>query len=408
MEKGETMDVIYIFVVLLLVVIVVLVALLLRRPQPVPILAAGPPALDPSALMEVVRNTIDVQVRQSTQAMFADANAQGEQLHNARSAVMNAEAKNLLDPVSVQMGELRATVTALQTAYEKSRGEAQGINTSLTLRLQELSVITTDLHSVLKSPTARGAWGEQQLRNIVELAGMLPFCDFDEQVTVTNDDVRQRPDLVVRLANAGVIAVDSKVPLAAYLRAQAAKGNEDLYHAELQKHAAAVREHVKVLQAKKYWVQFERAPEFVVMFIPGESMLSDALRSDPTLLSDAMASRVLVGSPVNLLALLLVVSKGWQMFQINEHAGQIAKLGKELHERAGIVMDHVDKIGGSLEGAIKAYNNAVGSIEQRFGPTLRKFAELGVEAPDLTEPRIIEMVPRVLAFSGKPANLAEE
>ena len=262
MEKGETMDVIYIFVVLLLVVVVVLVGLLLRRPQPVPILAAGPPALDPSALMEVVRNTIDVQVRQSTQAMFADANAQGEQLHNARSAVMNAEAKNLLDPVSVQMGELRATVTALQTAYEKSRGEAQGINTSLTLRLQELSVITTDLHSVLKSPTARGAWGEQQLRNIVELAGMLPFCDFDEQVTVTNDDVRQRPDLVVRLANAGVIAVDSKVPLAAYLRAQAAKGNEDLYHAELQKHAAAVREHVKVLQAKKYWVQFERAPEF--------------------------------------------------------------------------------------------------------------------------------------------------
>lgn len=402
------MDPVYIFVVLLVVAVVALVAMLLRRPQLVPVSVAGPAGLDQAALMEAVRNTVDVQVRESTQVLLANASAQGELLHKARADALNADAKNIFDPVSSQMRELRATVTALQTAYEQSRGEAQGINVNLTQRLQELSGITTELHGVLRSNTARGAWGEQQLRNIVELAGMLPYCDFDDQVTVTNDDVRQRPDLMVRLSNSGVIAVDSKVPLAAYLRAQAAKDNDEVYRAELQKHANAVREHVKVLQHKKYWVQFERAPEFVVMFIPGESMLSDALRSDPDLLADAMASRVLVGSPVNLLALLLVVSKGWQMFQVNEHAGQIAKLGKEFHERAGIVLEHVAKIGGGLEGAITAYNKAVGSIETRFVPTLRKFGELGVDAPELTEPRLIEMVPRVLTPSDRSANRAEE
>ena len=191
------------------------------------------------------------------------------------------------------------------------------------------------------------------------------------------------------------------------MRAQAAKDNDALYRVELKNHADAVREHVKVLQHKKYWGQFERAPEFVVMFIPGESMLSDALRADPALLADAMEKKVLVGSPVNLLALLLVVSKGWQMFQVSEHAGQIAKLGKELHERAGTVLEHVAKVGTSLETTIGAYNRAVGSIETRFLSTLRKFDELGVDAPELTEPRTIEMVPRVLALPDRPANRAE-
>ena len=400
------MDPTYILIMLLGIVALGLMALLLRRPAAGAV--AAPPALEQAALMEAVRNTVDVQVRESTQALLANASAQGELLHNARSAAMNADAKNLLDPVSAQMGELRATVAALQNTYEQSRGEAQGINTSLNQRLQELAGITTELHGVLKSSTARGAWGEQQLRNIVELAGMLPYCDFEEQAHVENEELRQRPDLVVRLANSGSIAVDSKVPLAAYLRAQAAKDNDAVYRLELKKHADAVREHVKVLQHKKYWGQFERAPEFVVMFIPGESMLSDALRADPSLLADAMEKKVLVGSPVNLLALLLVVSKGWQMFQVSEHAGQIAKLGKELHERAGTVLEHVAKVGSSLESTISAYNRAVGSIETRFLSTLRKFDELGVDAPELTEPRTIETVPRVLAFSGKPANPAED
>ena len=202
------MDPTDILIVLLGIVALGLMALLLRRPAPV----GAPPALDQAALMEAVRNTVDVQVRDSTQALLANASAQGELLHNARSAAMNADAKNLLDPVSAQMGELRATVAALQNTYEQSRGEAQGINTNLNQRLQELTGITTELHGVLKSSTARGAWGEQQLRNIVELAGMLPYCDFEEQVHVVNEELRQRPDLVVRLANAGSIAVDSNCP----------------------------------------------------------------------------------------------------------------------------------------------------------------------------------------------------
>ena len=400
------MDPSYILIVLLAIVALGLMALLLRRPAPGAVEA--PPAIEQAALMEAVRNTVDVQVRESTQALLANASAQGELLHNARSAAMNADAKNLLDPVSAQMGELRATVAELKKTYEQSRGEAQGFNTSLNQRLTELSGITTALHGVLNSSTARGAWGEQQLRNIVELAGMLPYCDFKDQATFENEELRQRPDLVVRLANAGSIVVDSKVPLAAYLRAQAAKDNDAVYRVELENHADAVREHVKVLQNRRYWAQFERAPEFVVMFIPGESMLSDALRADPSLLADAMKLKVLVGSPVNLLALLLVVSKGWQMFKVSEHAGQIAKLGKELHERAGTVLEHVAKVGTSLESTIGAYNKAVGSIETRFLSTLRKFDELGVDTPELTEPRTIETVPRVLAPSDRPASRAAQ
>ena len=347
---------------------------------------------DQVALVEAVRTAVDSQVRQVTQEALNNANAQVDRLYTARSQTITSDAKSLLDPVAAQLNELRGAVTSLQTSYDTNIGLSGAIST----QIDQLNTTTAALHGALKSSSARGAWGEQQLRNVIELAGMESYCDFDEQTTLANNDRLQRPDAVIRLPNDSRVVIDAKTPLDAYLRAQEAPDTvtQDRF---LQEHAKAVREHAKVLADKKYWTQFDRAPEYVIMFIPGESFLSDALRADPTLLEVAMRSRVLIASPVNLLALLLAVAKGWQAFQIAEHAEKIALLGKELYERIDTVLEHVDKTGRGLETAIKAYNSMVGSLESRVLPTLRKFKETGIAIGDVEDVKAIDSAPRQLS-----------
>ncbi len=385
----------------LLIVCVIAVGVILSRRQqfgqtngqPAQVGVAQPgPVFDQVALVEAVRTAVDSQVRQVTQEALNNANAQVDRLYTARSQTMTSDAKTLLDPVAAQLIELRGAVTSLQTSYDKNIGLSGAIST----QIEQLNTTTSALHGALKSSSARGAWGEQQLRNVIELAGMESYCDFDEQTTLANNDRLQRPDAVIRLPNDSRVVIDAKTPLDAYLRAQEAP---DLATQErfLQEHAKAVREHAKVLADKKYWTQFDRAPEYVIMFIPGESFLSDALRADPTLLEVAMRSRVLIASPVNLLALLLAVAKGWQAFQIAEHAEKIALLGKELYERIDTVLEHVDKTGRGLETAIKAYNSMVGSLESRVLPTLRKFKETGIAVGEVEDVKAIDSAPRQLS-----------
>ena len=382
-----------ILVGLLIVCVIAVGVLIFRRQGQVPLaMAPGVPVVDQVALVDAVRTAVDAQIRQVTQEALNNVNNQVDRLYQARSQTLTSDTKSLLDPVATQLQELRGAVTSLQSSYDENKGLSNIISTQIS----QLTDTTAALHGALKSSSARGAWGEQQLRNVIELAGMEPYCDFDEQTTLSNNDRLQRPDAVVRLPNDSRVVIDAKTPLDAYLRAQEAPDTETQQRF-LQDHARAVRDHARVLADKKYWTQFDRAPEYVIMFIPGESFLSDALRADPALLEVAMRSRVLIASPVNLLELLLAVAKGWQAFQIAEHAEKIAQLGKELYERVDTVLEHIDKTGRGLETAVRAYNSMVGSMESRVLPTLRKFKETGIAVGEVEDPKAIDTAPRQLS-----------
>ena len=377
---------------LLVIVVLVLAVMVMRQANKSTLLPINPQNFDQAALVDAVRTAVDAQVGKATQQALENVNSQIDRTYQARTQTLTTETKSLLDPVATQMNELRNAVTALQSNYTNTVGVTQ----TISKQIDSLNQTTSALQSALKSSSARGAWGEQQLRNVIELAGMLPYCDFLEQITVTSNDKTQRPDAVIKLPNDGCVVIDSKTPLDAYLRAQETS-DATLHQQLLNEHAKALAGHAKVLADKKYFQQFDRTPEYTIMFIPGESFLADALRADASLLEVAMRSRVLIASPVNLLALLLAVAKGWQAFQIAENAEKIAAIGRELYERVDTVLESVEKTGRGLETAIGAYNKMVGSIEGRMLSTLRKFKDVGVTSSELTEISNIESAPRRLS-----------
>ena len=377
---------------LLVVVVLVLAVMVTRQANKSTLPPTSPQNFDQAALVDAVRTAVDAQVGKATQQALENVNSQIDRTYQARTQTLTSETKSLLDPVATQINELRNAVTALQSNYTNTVGVTQ----TISKQIESLNQTTSALQSALKSSSARGAWGEQQLRNVIELAGMLPYCDFLEQTTVTGNDKIQRPDAVIKLPNNGCVVIDSKTPLDAYLKAQETS-DATLRQQLLNEHAKALAGHAKVLSDKKYFQQFDRTPEYTIMFIPGESFLADALRADGSLLEVAMRSRVLIASPVNLLALLLAVAKGWQAFQIAENAEKIAAIGRELYERVDTVLESVEKTGRGLETAISAYNKMVGSIEGRMLSTLRKFKDVGVTSAELTEISNIESAPRRLA-----------
>ncbi len=377
---------------LLVIVVLVLAMMVMRQANKSTLPPINPQNFDQAALVDAVRTAVDAQVGKATQQALENVNTQIDRTYQARTQTLTSETKSLLDPVATQMNELRNAVTALQSNYTNTVGVTQ----TISKQIDSLNQTTSALQSALKSSSARGAWGEQQLRNVIELAGMLPYCDFLEQTTVTSNDKTQRPDAVIKLPNDGCVVIDSKTPLDAYLRAQETS-DATLHQQLLNEHAKALAGHAKVLADKKYFQQFDRTPEYTIMFIPGESFLADALRADGSLLEVAMRSRVLIASPVNLLALLLAVAKGWQAFQIAENAEKIAAIGRELYERVDTVLESVEKTGRGLETAISAYNRMVGSIEGRMLSTLRKFKDVGVTSSELTEISNIESAPRRLS-----------
>ncbi|HBQ51621.1 MAG TPA: hypothetical protein DD711_01795 [Acidimicrobium sp.] len=376
----------------LLVVVIVSLGVLLFRQNNGGNISVKPQNFDQTALIDAVKTAVDAQVGKATQQALENVNSQIDRTYQARTQTLATETKSLLDPVATQMHELRNAVSSLQSNYTNT----VGVTETISKQIDTLNQTTSALQSALKSTSARGAWGEQQLRNVIELAGMLPYCDFFEQTTVTGNDRTQRPDAVIKLPNDGCVVIDSKTPLDSYLKAQETS-DATLRQQLLNEHAKALAGHAKVLADKKYWEQFDRSPEYVIMFIPGESFLADALRADGGLLEVAMRNRVLIASPVNLLALLLAVAKGWQAFQIAEHAESIAALGRELYERIDVVLENVEKTGRGLETAIGAYNRMVGSIESRMLATLRKFKDAGVTSSDLTEISNIDSAPRQLS-----------
>ncbi len=369
------MQAVLIGVVVILIAVILVATVLIRQSfsarGTIPVAGSAP--IDQAGLVASVRSAVEAEMRKTAQETLQASTQQSAEFFAAQQRNIENQTRALLSPFEEQIKGLSGSVTALQTTYSQE----QGTVAQLAAQITSLQSTTTTLTNSLKSPTARGSWGENQLRNVIQLAGMESYCDYTEQFTGGEAEADQRPDVVVRLPNGALIAVDSKAPLSAYLRMQDAS-EVATKEIELKAHAKLMRDHMKKLADKKYWNQFPEAPDFVVMFIPGEGFVSDAMRSDPTLLDDAMKSRVLVASPVNLLALLFAVAKGWQAHSIAEHAKEVASLGTELYERVGVVLDHVSRMGTSLGTSTRAYNDMIGSLESRMLPTLRKFRDLKV------------------------------
>jgi DNA recombination protein RmuC len=286
---------------------------------------------------------------------------------------------------------------------------------SLAETQMQLRSETGKLVRALRAPTVRGRWGEMQLKRVVEIAGMLAYCDFVEQSSVTTEDNgRLRPDLIVNLPGAKKVVVDAKAPLEAYLNALEAP-DDSLRTVHMQSHSKQIREHIARLSSKGYWEQFTPTPEFVVMFLPGEMFFSAALEQDPGLIEEGVNQGVVVASPTTLIALLRAVAYGWRQEQVAENAQNISELGKTLYERLCTFARHMERVGTGLEGAVENYNKAVSSLQSRVLVTGRKLVDLGVgsseempEVPPLeTVPAQLE-APVALVEEKKPPSLFEE
>jgi len=282
---------------------------------------------------------------------------------------------DLVTPVRESLSKVDAQIQQMEIARGEAYGDLKAQVQSLISTQKELQSETGNLVRALRTPNVRGRWGEIQLRRVVEIAGMLPYCDFAEQETITGESGRLRPDLVVKLPGGKHVVVDAKTPLQAFLDAFETN-DEETRRTCLANHARQVRDHINTLSGKKYWEQFESTPEFVVMFLPGETFFSAALEQDTGLIEHGVLNRVIPASPTTLIALLKAINYGWNQEKLARNAQEISALGKELFKRISDIGDHFNKVGLNLGRAVEAYNSAVGSMESRVMVSARRFADL--------------------------------
>jgi DNA recombination protein RmuC len=314
--------------------------------------------------------------------------------------------EQLLKPIGEQLGKYEVGIQRLEVERQKAYATLTEQMKTLSTSHDQLQKETRNLVTALRSPQTRGRWGELQLRRVVEMAGMLEHCDFDEQVTSDADTGRMRPDMVVHLPGGKNVAVDAKVPMQAFLDANEVD-DETQRRAHLASHGRQMKAHVDALSKKEYWKRVDPSPEFVVAFIPGDPLLTAALEHEPGLMEHAVANHVLLATPTSLIALLRAVAYGWQQDQLAQNAREVQLLGAQLYERLASLGDHFAGVGKGLDSAVTAYNKAVGSLESRVLVTARRFADMGVVGvgeKELAQPGTVDTSARALrsAELGRP------
>lgn len=352
--------------------------------------------LDESARsIERQRGVIETMRTEMADTFRAQASAALESSNRSFLELATENLGRILEQTKGKLGEhqagLEGTIRPLQETlkrYEEQLREMERVRAEqagdLSRQIQALGAMnealqreTAGLSTALRKPQVSGSWGQMLLRRAAELAGMAPWCDFDEQVTVDTEAGKLRPDMIVRLPNGRVIVVDAKAPVDAFLNALQASGEEDRKKA-FAGYVAAVRAHMNGLGSKAYWDQFEESPELVVMYLPGETFFSAAIENDPGLIEDGSLRKVILATPTTLIALLKAVAYGWQQEQVATGAREINRLGREIYERFSVVADHIGRAGTNLSKAVEAHNDAVRSIETRLMPSFRRFRDLGV------------------------------
>jgi len=302
---------------------------------------------------------------------------------------------DMLTPVHQALEKVDVKLLDLEkervSAYQVLRNQVAEMVTSQ----KELRLETSNLVKALRTPNVRGQWGEMQLKRVVEMAGMVAYCDFTEQVSVDGENGRLRPDMVVNLPGGKKIVVDAKAPLSAYLESLEAP-DDQIRSNKLAEHARQVRGHIRTLSQRAYWDQFESTPEFVILFLPGETFFSAALEKDPALIEVGVREKVILATPTTLIALLRSVAYGWRQESIAENAKAISDLGRELYKRLGDMGSHITRMGRHLGQAVDSYNQTVGTLERRVLASARKFKVLDASTDDMEEIAAIDHTPRAL------------
>src|SRR4051812_8547600 len=350
-----------------------------------------------------------VELETTMKALAADAlrNNNESFLELARTQLEQKEkaVEHLVKPIGDSLEKIRGEVKTLELARQRDVGALTQHLRDVAATSERVRTEAANLTTALRKSEVRGAWGEMQLRNVVEVAGMLDYCDFDVQVTTSVDGRTLRPDLVVRLPGDRRVVVDAKAPLTPLLDSIAAEDDASR-DAKMRDFARLVREHVAALGAKAYWEQFDRTPDFVIMFLPGESFYRTAIELDPSLLENR---RVMLASPVSLISLLRAIEVGWREEKVAESARAVSELGRELYERLAVMADHFGTLGKRLDGAVAAYNQSVGSFERRVLPQARRFADHGVAIRrELPSPPAIERAAQPPQTAELPARAASD
>ena len=310
---------------------------------------------------------------------LADARRAEEERAVGEMARRTEEIKGVVDPVREKLGRMESEIARLERERRQAQGELGQMIRQLGEGVGGLRAETGNLVSALKRPSTRGSWGEIQLRNVVEMAGMVAHCDFLEQSTMQSEEGALRPDMLVRLPGGKLVVVDSKVPLDAYLQALETSEDEQR-ELHIARHARQTREHIAKLASKGYQRQLECTPEFVVMFVPSDGIYQAALAKDPALIEYGVQQQVLMATPTTLIGLLWAVHYGWRQELIAESAREIAQSARELHGRLGRFVGPLSKMGRQLGSAVSAYNEAVGSFEHRVLPSVRRIEQAGASS----------------------------
>ncbi len=305
--------------------------------------------------------------------------------------------EHLVHPLKEALDKSEQQIRLLEQERKQAYGSLSQYLESMTQTQQQLQAETRNLVQSLRRPEVRGRWGELTLRRLVELAGMSPHCDFTEQVLVRTDAGALRPDMLIHLPDEREIVVDVKTPLDAYLSAIEAE-DDGARDAALVRHARNVRDRIRELSTKAYWSQFDKSPDFVVLFIPGEQFLSAALDTDRTLLEDAISQKIIVATPMSLIAILRAIAFSWRQLAIIRNADKIRDIGEDFYTRLGAFTEHLSKLGRNLATSVEHFNHTVGSLEHQLLPSARKFVEMGINSKkaladiELIERRVREPV----------------